>query len=224
MLSELKYAVFIFVLFNLLNCTKAEKENQNLTEKDESIINLAVEAAEAIDNEFAERTAEYDSITPVELGKIRLVSLNFYPSFAESHGIIIHPEDRYILFAQTSNRMRYRPVESSVSTVDPDEYNLEMQKLHSSKNFISQINKNEIDEILDRIKDLKRENYKSVSAEVMDGVQIEILMIENDSVISIHTNSPTIAQQKFIEKILSISENHMSDSVTLSNIDYLKEK
>lgn len=224
MLSGLKYSVFIFVLFNLLNCTKAEKENQNLTEKDESIKNLVVEAAEAIDNEFAERAAEYDSITPVELGKIRLISLNFHPSFAESHGIIIHPEDRYILFAQTSNRLIYRPVKSAVSTVDPDEYNLEMQKLHSSKNFISQINKNEIDEILDRIKDLKRENYKSVSAEIMDGVRIEILMIENDSVISIHTNDTTIAQQKFIEKILSISENHTSDSVTLSNIDYLKEK
>jgi len=182
---------------------------------------VAKEVIETSDKYYQERHEKNpDSLKVVELGKIKFIKIEFHPSFNEAHEIIINPESKYLMFVQTTDNARFEPPKNSsnLTQKELEEFQQSQKDLYYSKNFYHNLTEKETNQILENLKELKRENYKNVRAETMDGIDTRIFILENNSMKIIRTNYPTYAQFQFLENILFVSKIYAKDSATRKNI------
>ncbi|SMC57293.1 hypothetical protein [Moheibacter sediminis] len=215
----MRLIIFLF-LFILISCGKEEVKKADHKEESKTI-----QKSEVVDSIFNDILVKLDSINQNDstqiLKKPRLIGLKINPPLWEVHEIIVNTESNYLIFNQITDRSRFElPAYSYQLTDEEKEKYIELQKkLHYSKNFTTEINQKEVNEIQNLIDNLKEEDYKDNLVEMMDGYTYVFTLVGEKSIAQFKTNKPSEVQIRLIKLILLLSGKYAKDSATKKNIE-----
>lgn len=210
----MKYAPFlIFVLLIFINCKKdiSDSSKETISRKDKFLVE-------------SDRDVEsLDSTIIADFEDLEMIQVRIFPSFDQGHSIRFNKRDRKIEFFQITQKLN-RTEDYYRIPEEEREYHLNLfMKKNSSKNFQTEITKEEEELILKEWSKLKQANYKAKKVKMMDGASFYTEIYERDTIALINTNSPSSHHTKLIKTLFDLSEKYAKDSITIRNINRLKE-
>ena len=153
------------------------------------------------------------------------IGMNIFPSFDEAHYIDLDFNNQEIAVYQITqtNDLYITNEYFELPNSEKEDYLYQRMKENKTKDFRFTAKKDEINELLDAIKQFKQSKYKVKSVEIFDGSSFYMGIIEKDTIIYLGTNSPSSHQKKFLKKLFDICRNNAKDSITKRNISNLIE-
>ena len=212
--------IFSFLILTICAC---KKEESQFSDSNSVVVNSNKKSKFSVE---AERDVEsLDSTISVNLEDFVRIRLDMFPSFDQAHSVNIDFNDKKLEFFQiTQNKSLYVTNDYLKLSGDlKDDYLYQQMKINESENIHFTLSKNEVQKLVNSLKYLKQSKYKAKIIEVIDGAAFYMSIYEKDTIVLMGTNSPSSHQRNFLYQLFNIIQNRKKDSITIRNIQSLKE-
>ena len=210
--------IFSFLILTICAC---KKEESQFSDSNSVVVNSNKKSKFSVE---AERDVEsLDSSIKINHSDLQKIRVRIYPSFAQDHALTYNSGKREIAFFQISQTLNRTDDYYKIPEEEREYHLYKFMKKNSSKNFQAVITQEEEQLILKEWFQFKKANYQFKNVETLDGAEFFMSIYERDTIVYANTNSPSSHHEKLIKTLLYLSEKYTKDSITIRNIQSLKE-
>lgn len=213
--------LFVLIILSFANCR--EDKTTNSVDSGETRVSTTKKDKFLIESQ--REVNELETSIEVKDTDFQSVKLFMFPSFDEAHAINLDFIDKKVRFSQITQSL-YNNMDDEAFKLDGkkrEEYLFKRMISNKSKRIEFEIKPEEEKELISSLKFLKQAKYKFKNVEMFDGANFFMTVYENDTIVFLNTNAPSIHQTKLLKTLFELCDKYAEDSITKRNINRLKE-